>query len=87
MLRPVVAACAAVGVLVFATTAAAAGGGVSLDQYKTTVSQEKYRDLLDRGLDLVSANDRRENEIAHHCGVIASTSHLLLRDKLRNHER
>ena len=58
MLRPVVAACVAVGLLVFASTAAAAGGGLSLDQYKTTVSQAKYRDLLDRGLDIVAANDR-----------------------------
>src|ERR671934_14710 len=32
-------------------------GGLELDQYKATVSQAKYRNLLDSGLDVVAAKD------------------------------
>jgi hypothetical protein len=58
MRRSAVALCAAVVLLAFASTAAAKGsGGLELDQYKATVSQAKYRDLLDSGLDVVAAKD------------------------------
>jgi hypothetical protein len=51
------ALCAVVAVLAFTGTAAAKGGGLQLDQYKATVAQDKYLDLLDRGLDVVAAKD------------------------------
>ena len=57
MHRLAVVCCAVVGVLVFSTPAAAKKKGLSLDQYKATVSQETYRGLLDRGLDIVAAKD------------------------------
>jgi len=46
-----------VGVLAFTGTTAAKQGGISLDQYKATVSHETYRGLLDKGLDVVAAKD------------------------------
>ena len=38
-------------------------GSVSLDQYKSTVSQEVYRDLLAKGLDIVAENDLATGEV------------------------
>ncbi|HEX2045053.1 MAG TPA: M14 family zinc carboxypeptidase [Gaiellaceae bacterium] len=54
-----VAALVLLALLVASGPAAAgpASKGLSLDQYKATVSQEVYRDLLARGLDIVAAED------------------------------
>jgi hypothetical protein len=59
MRRFVVAALVLLALLVASGPAAAgpANKGLSLDQYKATVSQEVYRDLLARGLDIVAAEE------------------------------
>ena len=57
MRRNRLALCTVVALLAFPSAATAAGGGLSLDQYKASVSQGKYHDLLSRGLDIVAAKD------------------------------
>src|SRR5215216_3359898 len=65
MKRVVLFGCAVLALLALAGPASAAKpGGLSLDQYKATVSVTVYRDLLlDRGYDIVAAQDLADGRV------------------------
>jgi murein tripeptide amidase MpaA len=65
MKRRMALVCALVAALTlsWAATAQAAEGQVSLDQYKTTVTQDVYRDLVAKGFDIVTVQDLVTGEV------------------------
>jgi hypothetical protein len=64
MKRLVLFSCVACALLALAGPASAAKSrGLSLDQYKATVTADVYHDLLDRGYDIVAAEDLADGRV------------------------